>query len=105
MKQRKCRGDWISTNKQAGVIARVIKLPLWYYRNKTLAVLTPAVEKQLALGKNSEADGSNFIWHAAKLSEKSIVGGIGATSKPEVIAEWIMSLVRNMFHGHYSLSP
>ena len=79
------------------VVARVVKLPLWYYRNRTLSILTPVVERQLMPradhdgGEDKELD---FIRACAKISEKSTVGGIGNVCKPEVIAEWIMSLVQ-----------
>ncbi|KAL8823103.1 MAG: hypothetical protein Q9191_006174 [Dirinaria sp. TL-2023a] len=78
------------------IVARLVKVPLRYYRNKTLGVLKPVVERQLAQGAangaNDQVEGSNFIRQCAKLSEKNTVGGIGNMAKPEVIAEWIMSL-------------
>ena len=79
-----------------GTVAQLVKIPLAYYRRKTLDVITPVVERQLAWGtKNGGGDDedSSFIWHCAKISEKSIAGGIGKPSSPEIIAEWIMSLV------------
>ncbi|KAI0413446.1 cytochrome P450 [Xylaria grammica] len=76
------------------VVAGVINLPLGYYRNKALAALIPVVEQQVALGmdKENDVDKAQFVWHAAKISEKSIVDGLGTTCKPEVIAEWVMLL-------------
>ncbi|GAW17465.1 hypothetical protein ANO14919_069220 [Xylariales sp. No.14919] len=76
------------------VVAGVINLPLGYYRNKALAALIPVVEQQVALGmdKENDVDKAHFVWHAAKISEKSIVDGLGTTCKPEVIAEWVMLL-------------
>lgn len=76
-----------------GLVARLVRVPLAYYRNKTLRILTPLVETQLSQRvTQDEDDGSNFIQHCARLSEKSIVGGVGDVAAPEVIAEWIMML-------------
>ena len=81
------------------VAAWFVKLPLAYYRRRTLNILTPAVEHQITqahgTGKgNTEGQESNFIRSCAKVSEKNTVGGIGRASDPSVIAEWIMHLVR-----------
>ncbi|KAI0798747.1 cytochrome P450 [Xylaria sp. FL0064] len=46
----------------------------------------------LFIGEVSHVVKPSFIWHAAKHSEKSIVGGVGTASKLEVIAEWVMLL-------------
>ena len=76
------------------VVARVVKLPLWYYRNKTLSILTPVVEAQLRRKTaNPGEEGLEFVRACAKISEKNAVGGMGNAASAEVIAEWIMSLV------------
>lgn len=84
------------------VVARLVKLPLWYYRNKTLSILTPVVDRQLAKGRrelknrrdgDEDEDDLTFIRACASISEKNVVGGVGNVAGPEVIAEWIMSLV------------
>ncbi|KAK3943339.1 P450 monooxygenase [Diplogelasinospora grovesii] len=77
-----------------GVVARVVGIPLSYYRWQTLRVLTPVVAGQLKyrLEKTQEGDGADFIRHCAKISEKNMVGGKGVVSDPRIIAEWIMSL-------------
>ena len=78
------------------VVARLVRLPLAYYRRKTLDILTPVVERQMARAAESgddEEQESGFIQACAKVSEKSVVGGVGNACEPEVIAEWIMSLV------------
>jgi hypothetical protein len=78
-----------------GVVARIVRLPLLYYRNKTLGTLTPVVARQLAKLDEEKSPSNreyNFIWQCAKILEKNIVGGIGIRAPPAVIAEWIMSL-------------
>ncbi|KAK4151733.1 cytochrome P450 [Chaetomidium leptoderma] len=79
-----------------GLVARVVRVPLAYYRTKTLQVLVPLVESRLSSRTkqaSDDEDGSNFIDHCAKLSEKRAVGGrSGETAAPELIAEWIMML-------------
>ena len=82
------------------VVARLVRVPLWYYRRETLAVLVPVVERQMARGlegKGNEVVEAYFIKRCAKISEKIFVGGLEKASSPEIIAEWIMSLVTNSF--------
>ncbi|KAH8886633.1 cytochrome P450 [Thozetella sp. PMI_491] len=61
-------------------------MPLAYYRQKTLNILTPIVHSQLSQHLTKEGDEaddkSNFIRHCAKLSEKNDVGGIGNQVSP-----------------------
>lgn len=78
-----------------GVVARIVRLPLLYYRNKTLGILAPVVARQLVELDDEKGPTNreyNFIRQCAKISEKNTVGGIGTRAPPEVIAEWIMSL-------------
>lgn len=80
------------------VVARIVRLPLLYYRNKTLGILTPVVQRELTrlgetpVDKNDPKKEYNFIWQCAKVSEKNAVGGMGTRASAAVIAEWIMSL-------------
>lgn len=90
-----------------GIVARLVRLPLSHYRNKTLSILTPVVKHQLEKwereasdkhlhgqeGETEEESDLSFIRACATISEKNIVGGVGNTADPEIIAEWIMSLV------------
>lgn len=78
-----------------GVVGRVVRFPILYYRNKTLGILTPVVADHLA--KLDEEQGCsnkeyNFIWECAKISEKNPVGGIGTRAPSSVITEWIMMI-------------
>lgn len=81
-----------------GVVARVVRLPLLYYRNKTLGILTPVIQRELTridetpVDRNDPSKEYNFIWQCAKVSEKNTVGGVGTRASAAVIAEWIMSL-------------
>lgn len=81
-----------------GLIARFVRVPLNYYRNQTMSVLVPVVERQLARGTkrdgHEESEKRNFIRQCIKISERSTVGGVGTATRPEVIVEWILSLVR-----------
>ncbi|KUI64054.1 Fumitremorgin C monooxygenase [Cytospora mali] len=81
-----------------GMVARVVRLPLLYYRNKTLGILTPVVQRELTrlgempVDKTNPNKEYNFIWQCARVSEKNTVGGMGTRASAAVIAEWIMSL-------------
>lgn len=81
------------------VVARVVRVPLRYYRNKTLGILTPVVQRELtrldetaSVEQNDPSRVYNFIWQCAKVSKKNTVGGVGTRASAAVIAEWIMSL-------------
>ncbi|MCJ1251308.1 hypothetical protein MMC30_008540 [Trapelia coarctata] len=77
------------------MVAPLVNLPLAYYQRKTLSILIPVVERQMAQGTTSDGDEVeelSFIRQCAKISEKSILGGVGNASQPEIIAKWIMSL-------------
>lgn len=78
-----------------GVVGRVVRFPILYYRTKTLEILTPVVADHLA--KLDEEQGRsneeyNFIRECAKISEKSPIGGIGTRAPPAVIAEFILMI-------------
>ena len=77
------------------VVARAVKLPLWYYRSKMLCILMPVVGRQSAQRVEGKFDDKelSFIQACAEVSKKSTVDGIGNVCRPEVIAEWILSMV------------
>lgn len=80
-----------------GVVARVVRIPLAYYRSQTLRMLVPLVRSQLSRTKHDQDDddderGSDFIKHCAKLSTKSTLSGTSGEAGPDLIAEWIMML-------------
>jgi hypothetical protein len=78
-----------------GLVARVVRIPLAYYRSQTLRILIPLVESQLpstAEQHQDEESGSDFIKHCVRLSKKSTVSGSSGEATPNLIAEWIMML-------------
>uniref|UniRef100_P9WEH0 Cytochrome P450 monooxygenase fsoD n=1 Tax=Humicola fuscoatra TaxID=112175 RepID=FSOD_HUMFU len=83
-----------------GVVARVVRIPLAYYRSQTLRMLVPLVRSQLSRTKHDEDDdderGSDFIKHCANLSTKSTLSGTSSEAGPDLIAEWIMMLAGSL---------
>ncbi|KUJ14784.1 cytochrome P450 [Mollisia scopiformis] len=67
-----------------GLLARLVRMPLAYYRNQTLRILIPLVESQLS--RRDGSDESSFIRQCARLSEKNAVGGRGNAVAPQGFA-------------------
>lgn len=83
-----------------GVVARLVRIPLAYYRSQTLRMLVPLVRSQLSSrtkeGQDDDEKGSDFIKHCAKLSTKSTLSGTSGEAGPDLIAEWIMMLASSL---------
>ncbi|KAI9720081.1 MAG: hypothetical protein M1828_005809 [Chrysothrix sp. TS-e1954] len=74
----------------------VAGIQLRHHRNKTLNVISAAVQKQLDRGTQNAAiksEDSEFVTASARLSSKNPVGSIGQEASAEVIAQRIMALI------------